>query len=779
MAIKTECVDEARKALNLFTGDELEDYIKQVTQRERELQEQGIPFARDAAMKEINNSQLQILLDDSARAARNMGKFDVIHAKMHADVPIHSFLEKTAKNTDYNIETANNAAKQELHTQAFGQMTKEDLNKLTEGELDDVIFSVADGQEHSDHQVKLLGESLKEYVRYRNAKLIQSDAMRPSEMNEDRFFRNNYNPSKLLKMGREQWVQMHKSLIDIKATFKNTKAMGINGEINEQMVDEIIGNTFDNIIEGNGALFTRPSVARDKEAIERTRHMFYKYKDWKSWGLGNKAYGQGNLMKAWLNDINTSGNQIGMARIMGTAPERMYLEMRHIQVAKQDNTLITKAKLSNTDALFNNLLGVNKGAFDPKLANLGASIRAISSMARLFKVVAKSIPDLSNIAGMAQRMGAGYWKPYLDAITHSFNLIPDESRRILARDMSYSTNVHAGTVSRYIDTSSMGDTINKMSNGFFHGIGLDAWDRGNKYSAMSNVVKSFGRQSSQSFKNLKNQQQAYLNRFNISEQEWDALRSKTEKNLFSTDNALKMSQDEIKSLWAKSDKIIPLSEYQSALYRKVFAMFDTAQEFSVLNPNAWINMITTGNLRAGTYGGEAWRLVTQFKGYPMQYMKRVWVGGMQDFDSNQAKLMYATNMMLGTMMLAQLSETLIAIASGLTPPDPTKMSRSEQIKYYIKLLAGGMGVFGTILDDKTTTKNFAASLVTSPSLRFVGDPLITGIALATGNLKGAKNAVKDFVKVANPLGTAPIISNYVDAFLGNKPYMEPGQQPLF
>jgi hypothetical protein len=779
MAIKTKCLDEARKALNLFTSDELEDYIRQVTNRTKELQDEGVPFARDVAMKETNNSQLQNLLDDSARAARNMAKFDVIHAKMYGDVPIHSFLEKTAKNTDYNIETANNAAKQELHTKAFGQMTKEDLDKLTEGELDDVIFSVADGQEHSDTQVKLIGTALKEYVPIRNAKLIQSDAMRPSEMSEDRFFRNNYNPSKLLKIGRENWITMHKSFIDIKATFKNTKAMGLNGEIDERIVDEIIGNSFDNIIEGNGALFTRPSVARDKEAIERTRHMFYKYKDWKNWGMANKAYGQGNLMRSWLNDINTSGNQIGMAQIMGTAPERMYLEMRHIQVAKQDNTIINKAKLSNTDALFNNLLGANKGAFDPKLANLGSSIRSISSMARLGKIVLRSIPDLANIAGMAQRAGAGYWKSYFDAITHSFNLMPDESRRLLARTMSHSLNVHAGTVSRYIDTSGMGETINKMSNRFFHGVALNAWDQGNKYSAMAPLVKTYGRQSSKSFTHLEQQQQAYLSRFNISEQEWDALRTHSEKNLFSTDNVTRMTHDEIKELWNKSDKIIPLSEYQSALYRKVYAMFDTAHEFSVLNPTAYTNMITTGNLRSGTRGGEAIRIIMQFKGYPIQYMKRVWVGGMQDFDSYQGKLMYATNMMLGTMMLAGLSETLNAIASGLTPPDPTKMSRGEQIKYYTKLLAGGMGVFGTILNDKATAKTVAASLVATPSLRFVADPLISGFALATGNLKGSKNAVKDFINVANPIGTLPVISPYVDAFLGNKPYMEPGQKLLF
>jgi hypothetical protein len=152
---------------------------------------------------------------------------------------------------------------------------------------------------------------------------------------------------------------------------------------------------------------------------------------------------------------------------------------------------------------------------------------------------------------------------------------------------------------------------------------------------------------------------------------------------------------------------------------------------------------------------------------------------MQDFDSYQARMMYALNMSLGTMMLASLSEVLVAIAGGLTPPDPTKMSRSEQIKYYGKILAGGLGIFGTILNDKATAKTVTASLVATPSIRFAADPFISAIALATGDLKGAKKNVKDWINVANPIGTVPVISNYVDSFLGNKPYTEPGQKPLF
>jgi hypothetical protein len=773
--IKTECIDAARQALNLFTGDELESYIKQVGSLTRKFQKEGIPFARNEAIKVINKTQLESLLDDSASAARNIEKYGEIKSKMDSAVTPISFLEKTAKNTDYNVETAINAVNQLMHHQSFGKMSKENLDLLDSAKIDDQVFSVADGGKHDDPSIKLMGESLKNYIEYRNSKLIQSDAMAIADMNKDRYFKNTYDQSKMLKLGRENWIPLHKSFIDVEGTFENTRAMNADGTLNHEIVDEMIGNTFDNIIEGNGVLFTRASVSKDSDIISRSRHMFYKYKDWKSWGMGNSQYGQGTLFQAWLKDISTSSHQTGMAEIMGTNPKQMFLKMRHLQVEKQDNTIVNALKHSEADALFNNLLGAGRGAFNADLANIGSSIRSVTSTARLGGIALLSISDAANVAGFAQRAGAGYWAPYINSIVNLFDRLPSDSRMHLAKVMSSVIQVHSGTISRFSDISGMGTTINRLSNKFFHGVGLHALDRGNKLSAMEPIMKVYGKQSSKSFNVLDRQQQSYLNRFNISEHEWDALRKNSEKNYFTTDNVDKLSDKELTELWNKGNKSIPLSMYRSNLYRKVFAMFDTAHEFSVLQPTAYTNMITTGNFRPGHIGGEIWRAFAQFKAYPIQYFRRVWVGGMQDFDSYQGKMMYALNQSLGTIMLAGLAESISAISKGLTPPNPNNMSRSEKAKYFAKLISGGFGVFNSSLNEPNSAKSFFFT----PTVKFVRDPFAAAFALAKGDLKGAKNSVKEWANVANPIGTVPLASPYVDAFLGNKPYLEPGQKQLF
>ena len=778
-----ECIAEARTALNLFTGEELESYVKSVTTRARELHDGGVPFALEVAKKEINKAEMESILHQAATAARDIGKWDINDSKMiNLGAGLRDFMEKSRVNRDYNVETYSNRIRQELYDTSFAHLSKEDMDMLAVGELDDSIYAYADGVASDDPIVRKIADSLKDYPEARNAKMINSDALHPSEINNDRYFRNTYNPSKLLKIGRENWVAKMKTYLDLKATFKNTRAMDLDGTLDMAIVDDMISHSYDNIIQGNGVLFTKPVVAKDAVAIQKTRHQFYVYKDWKNWGMANKEFGNGSLLQSWLNDVQGSSKKIGMAEIFGSRPESMYLKMRHEIVKRNPETGI-KASVGYhlNDALFKQMLGVNKVAWSPDLANLGSIARSLSSMARLGKIVIKSLSDISQIGSVAQRAGYNYWGAYFNGIVNAFNLMPNDARIEIAKMMSASMNTHMGYVSRHIESSDMGNIFNKMSNKFFHGIGLTAWDGANRISAMEPIVRGLGRDSTKRFEDLHIQTQSYLKKFNISSTEWDALRSTTEKGLLTLDNVNRLNDESMRALWEKSDKLIPYSQYRSNLYNKVFAMFDAAQEFAVLNPTAYSRMISTGNTLEGTINGEAIRMIMQFKQYPITYMRRVWSGGMQDFDSYQAKMMYATNMMLGTMMLASLTEVLDAVSNGLTPPDPRRMNRSELQKYTLKLVTGGLGVFNIALDDKKqmSLSNIAGGMVATPSLRVALDPIGAALAVATGNPKGAKSLMKDWVKVANPIGTTPIVSPYVDAFLGNKPYIEPGQRPLF
>lgn len=774
------CVNAAREALNLFTSDELERYIKLVGDKTRELEAGGIPFARRAAIKEINQQALESLNSDLGIAANDVEKFSKIERKLADDVKQRGLLEKTRKNRDYNVETAQNADRMTLKERSFGELEKEDLDILAGNELNDEIYAAADDVNKGDSRIRKIADRLKDYVEFRNSTLIRSNALHPDEIHSDRYFKSGYNQSKLAKMGKENFVAAMRRLIDVNKTFKGTKAIDVDGLVDEAIVSEMIGNTFDNIIRGDGVLFTKASVAKDLGKIKKSRQMFYVYKDWRSWGEGNKIFGDNSLIEAWMSDIHVSGSQSGMAKIFGSDPQSMYNKAREIEVAKRGNSAKQSVAYQTNDAIFSNQLKSHGQVWNPTIANVGAATRAISSMSKLSDLVLKSLSDNAQVAGMAQRLTGQYWKPYVNAIVNNFNLIPqNEGRQYLAKLMHQSLRTHMGVVARKIDYGDMGAITGKLSNKFFWLNGIDLWDAANKLSAMEPVMRAFGKASKGAFDTLNKQMQSALAKFNISPIEWDGLRAKSEKGFFTVDNVNRMSDAELKELWNMTDKSSSLLDYRDDLYRKVFSMFDTAQEFASLNSTAYTRMLSTGNLQAGTLGGEVVRNIMQFKSYPIQYFRRVVVGGMQDMDSWQAKLMYATNMAMGTIMLEYMSQALSSVARGVTPPDPSKMSTGERAKYFGELLSGGFGVFNRIMDTRSQDSSLFLRMFNTASMKMVEEPLVTAFALASGNLKGAEKAVKDFVGVANPFGSVPILSPYVNDFLGQKPYMGAGQERLY
>lgn len=793
--INHECIEAARKSLNLFTEDELHDYVRKVSNRTREMELSNRTPNLQEAIQDVNRSEMAFLMTSTTYAANNARKFDLLKNRIKEGSNIYNFLHKVGKSSDYNIENAQRDAMRNLYNEAFGKMSKEQMEILLNQRHDEEILAYMDGKHIENPEVRAIGDILKTYKEYSNGEMIRSNALRPEDVLEDRFFKSFYNQSlvasggetplsraknKFKKVNIEQaktyFIDTLIPHLNLEKTFKNTKAMGLDGQLNMSEVRKMMGKTFDNITTGNDAIFTSPVNAADLDKIMKRRHMFYHYKDWSSWGQVNRTFGKGSLNEAWMGEIQATGNRVGMSDIMGTAPEALYNELKHVQVSTRE---ISKTQWGISNNLFKYQLGSSRTSWNPTVANIAASGRALSSMARLGMLVVNSLSDITQVAGIASRFGEGFWSPFFDGIVHSFNLMPSIERQELARTLKFGIDKHMGYMGTYADATSLGEMMSKASNTFYWLNFSNAWDRGQKLSAATWIAKGLGRESHKEMHLLDAQKIYQFDKFNISSAEWDALRSKTQRGLFTLDNVDALNNAEIRDLWNASNKEVPLSDYRSHLSRKIFGLFDTVTENAVLDPRSFTRMISTGNMQSGTYLGEAVRMVMQFKSYPIENFRRTWMGGMADFDSYQGKLMYAFNLAAGNFMLGSLALTLNAIARGLTPPNPNEMSRSEQFKFYTSLLAPGLGIFTKVLDPYNQNPKMAIDLLLTPSVRLFTDPVATAFAIATGNTKGAERTMKDFAKVANPIGTLPIAEHYFDSLIGTKPYIEPGQRPLF
>lgn len=801
MPLSKECIELANEALSRFTYEELTTYANKVFKKAAELGDKTGTDSVEEAIKWVNDKETQALFEHCKVTANNTLKVTArIEEIKNKTADVRSQLVRRYNNLSNNVESSQRAAKQQLASNFFKNITKEEFSYFSDKNNDEDVARAFDGKDASP-LARSLAKKLKEYIEYRNAETVLSDALTLSEIRMDRFLKHNHNQTKmingqkslvasahaLLKKheitdAKELWVRTIKPLLNLKDMFSETDAVDdLFGTIDDAKVDEILRRSFDNITTGKSTIFTKSGVMNDREAVRRKRQMFFIFKDMESFSKYNSVYGTGDLFTALRSDIEGSGNRIGMAKILGDNPHGAYLDLTDAQrkYAPHGNLWY-----KHNELFFKEVMGENKAAVSPKLATFASNVRSLTTMARLLKITIQSLSDLHAGAVFAKRWGYSYWSSYGEFFKNSFNLIPSEERSYVAELFKFSVDNHLGYIGKFIDANTTGELMSKATNQYFRKLGMEALDKGNKVSILSIMSRHLANHSHLKLADLPKAMQLQLNKFGLTEAEWDLLRKKNTRlqsgqMMFTTDNVNALTADELKSLYENSDKSVPLYELKNNLFRKVHAIFDVAAENAVISPGAWTRAWVTGGFAPGTGWGELMRTITQFKSYAITYMDRVLAQGWRDSEGVSGKMLWATQMATAVLPLSYMSMMFDNFAKGLTPPDPSLMSASEQEQFWMGLLMPSLGVFLGILDPDNQDSDLVLSLFASPTTRLLSNTAAVGLALGRGDTKAAG---KSFGKMANymaPIQSPPFLGPYLDAALGREAYLQPGQEHIY
>jgi len=798
--ISQECIDAAFEALKTFTRPELEDYVRDVFVRAKEYGDVGNMKAFEKAMKEINDERLQSYFADSMRKANNVLKFQtnekwIREGKSDARGLIIARQEKQGTKLSRNISNSQKADYEKFTRQVLGDFTPEEVEKIGAGELDDVIIGHVDGKESKDPFVKRVADKIKEWFEYRNSQLVLSDAMSLDEINQDRFFRAIHDQSKIINANKSlraiaadrykkryslaehkaTWRNLIKPHLDLEGTFAHTNAMGIDGVLDMKVVDKILDRIFDNITTGKSEIFTRSQVANDREAVQRKSRMFFKWKDLKSLYEYNKVYGRGNLFGMLMNDIKSSANKSGMAKIWGDNPYSMYNDLRHVQ----ESVAPKGSRYWNlNDVMLKDVMGQNKSSISPTRSNFLSNLRTVATMARLPLIAVDSVSDVGYIASFAQRMGIDYTTAWTNQMSHLLDSFPTEERRRISRLFHTQASSHLGYMGRFTSENNASDFLNKVSTGFFKKIGLDAFDRGNKVGMMHLMAKHLAESSSRKLKDMNPKTARWVDKF-LDEDEWNLLRRKNQNGLFTTENVDALSDAELREHYGRTDKLIPLNEVRDDLYRKVHSMFTVASENSVLSPGEFERAMLLGGTQAGTLQGDLLRTFLHFKQYAFSFIDRVLVQGFREADTASQKLIWATSMLAGTIPLSVASMFFHNAAMGLSMPSMEDMSVPERTKFLLTLLAPSLSIFSGILDPRHQNGDMLWSLLGSPMTNLIGNALAVPGALLIGRPDLSGKALGKAANYIFPIQTTPGISPFIRQALGQEAHLEPGQTHYF
>lgn len=798
------CIDAALKEMTHFTAQDIEDYLDDVFNTSRSYKDVGGQAAIQRAIEEVNNQTLSDLFQRNMTTARNSQKLTFMNNMIKAGKATLKNLiarDTQGKNLEYNIEATQHDVQSQLYREFHDDMTDEEHDFVMNKNNNSDIARAIDGKESSD-LAKSIAEKHSKLVSKTQSDLVSSDAMPLSHLNPDRQINVTHDRSKILSAGRslqqaamrlgkysndeakQIWTNFIKSKLDLSKTFGKTKAIMENGELDHNEIGKILGMVFDNIINDRSNIFTRSHVVNDVDAIKRRSRMFFQWKDTQSWMDYNSHYGKGDYYSAVMSHIHTSGNRIGAARIFGDDATKM---LGNLRVTQEDVEHKSALWHRDADLVFNQVMGIDKTAVSPGLANFMSNVRALSGMARLVKVAALSVTDASNAASFADRWGYDYFTSWREHIGHVFNLFPNEERDYIAGQFESMFNHNLGYVGKFIDAHNVSNVVQKGAMKFYKWVGINALDKGNKISAMLGMARHLGNMSDRTLEELPEKLKFQLDKFNMTSNEWDLLRKKNTMGLFALDNVDSLTNDEIKKLYNNSNKHMPLYEVKNSLHRKVYALFDVASENAVTTPGAYMQAMMMQGTRSGTKLGEGMRMIMHFKGFALQFVNRTLIQGYQDASATQSKIAWATSMIIGTLPLSIGSEIFNNFTDGKSTPIPFKDTNfPDGVRQSINLIQPSIGLFYSILDPRHENENALTTLMGSPSSKLLSNVFSTitaaGFGALTLNEKQLKVAVKNAEKAATsivPSKNIPFISPFVRQMMGEKSYLQPGQKQLF
>lgn len=784
--ISQECLNAAKEALSTFTNVDLEEYVISVFRKAREYENLRGSAGINKAIEDINNEYMQNFLEDMHVKVADSDKFNSRKSLIENKVPLLNMIVRRADNKSENIESAQNAATKRLMDISINQLSGDEFKFLLDSRNTEGIVAAIDGKRSSPIAEKI-ASIFNKYVEIRSSEIVNSGSLPLEAINKDRFLRAIHDESKILKGGRKffnafgkkkysldesrgLWKERIKKLINVEKTFDKGEVFDINGNLDEAKLNDALNNIFDNITVGNPELVSFNL---------KRRNMFFYWKDMSSWYEYNKIYGKGSLSEAWISDINSSGNTVGLHEFFGSNPLGMYNDL-----AKLENKVnpVSRAKKKIAKFQFDYISTPHKLMTSPVISNL----QGITSTSRLAgRMSLLNMSDLGNGVLYAHRYGYSLFKGYGTYLRNTFNLFPSEERKYLAGQFKEMINSHITFMSRYAEASNISQVINKFNSFLYKATLASSQDYANKMSAIQITARELGNNSNLYHSQLPKGIKKLLDTFNISEKEWNLLRTKSTevdgKKLFALDNLKEVSNEELREVYGvKADK--PLWQLKNDLHRKVYSMFDVAADNVVLQPGSFMNAFTKHDYHHPLFNSLV-QSIWQFKRYPLEFADRVLFQGLKSTDGVKNKLLFAGAYAASMVPLSWLVMNLDYISQGKSLPDWDKMTVNEKIVYTKNLFIPSLGFLGNFLNPKDQSPASIGNYLATPTLKVLYSALAGSAALAespfTGDLSKADKSFKNIAENITPGMGMPFLGPYLHAMYGDKPYLMHGQQQEF
>lgn len=586
---------------------------------------------------------------------------------------------------------------------------------------------------------------------------------------DDYGLRQTHSSDRLMRAGEAKWKEDILPRLDLDRMFPGGVPEDLDGWLHETFLNIVTGVRDADPDAGRMAAFKGPGNLAKSLSQERVLH----FKTADDAFNYNRDYGFGNVRETYVAGLHNLAESTGLMQVLGTNPEhnlKSIVDAVRSGLSRSDEKALAEfdhatRKGTRIENAYKNVAGITRRAASTRIATVGQAIRTHNIVTGLGSAIFSQVTDVATRASLLryhgdsylEQLGKGLIAPLLRMTE---NMASDERKAVLAACGYFNEVLLSGMVSRFSPDDNLPGAMSKASSLFFK-LNLQAQATDSmRRSTVEAMAHHWGSLSDLTWGKLSDRNRRALERFRITEQEWNVIRggiAEADGQKFLTPQAVReMDLDKFATL--ASDRIRAAKEEAIAKgnpdaadrnVRRILddtraQMADRLQTFyaddldsAVVTPDARTNAFVNQGQQAGTYIGEALRLFWQFKSFGIAFMQRAFLRELRGYGPKYSisQLQGLSLLMLGSLGFGYAAMTLKDLVKG-KKPRPINHPKTWAAAM---VQGGGLGIYGDFLfGEVSRTGGGPLEAAGGPTLGKVGDIVRMYQAAKAGEDVGAQ-----------------------------------------
>lgn len=523
--------------------------------------------------------------------------------------------------------------------------------------------------------------------------------------------RTSHDPDRIRRAGFPEWRRQILETLDTGRTFADLE--------NEAEAERFLENVYNGLITGvhltqdglqgfKDPAFSGPGNLAKRLSQSKVLH----FKSADAWLDYHAAFGNRSLAESVLGALDQAAKNTALMREFGSSPRaELEADLRWLQETRRGDTKLVDAIRHRTPlltAFMNQLDGTARQPVHRLGASISAGWRTWISLSKLGGVVLSSVSDVVTKARELRYQGLNLLDVYGDAVTsvvRGRGFAGSVQRQVADLLRAGMEGMRGHIASRFDGADTVPGTLAKAANTFFRWTGLTYWTDAQRAGAEVLMARHLGSQKDLPFGSLGKESQRMLTAFGIAPEHWELLRGALTpfadgRHYVTPDAALRIDARAIAD-HLKAAGLVPKAEargvaparidaFRHDLALKLHAYFSDRGEYAVLAPGARERAMLVRNTQPGTMEGEALRLVTQFKAFPLAVVTKALGRDVYGGDVGLSRIAGITHMIVGSTLAGYAAMTAKELFKGRSPRDP----REWKTWGAAFTQGGGAGIYG-------------------------------------------------------------------------------------